>query len=212
MNMQLSEFTFKIILLFLPGFIALIIIRQLIYYKVDNFIHSILHSFTLGFASYAAYYVALSMTNCIFSTQYQFYFWNTCINGSQPNPTEIIFVSITSIIVGFITAKIINSKLITKIGHFFNITKQFSEPDVWSYIFNSESDVLWITIRDKKKKLAYQGYVTAFSDTYLENEIFLTQVKVYDNETGEHFYDIQGLYISRDPKDITIEFCGNLSN
>ena len=61
-------------------------------------------------------------------------------------------------------------------------------------------------MRDIKYNLAYQGRIQGFSGTFNENELFLRDVLVLQNDTGENLYEVDALYLSRDPKDLTIEF------
>lgn len=80
------------------------------------------------------------------------------------------------------------------------------ESDVWNSIFNSNDETLkWANIIDSKLNLKYEGWVYKFSDTYKENELFLKDVIVY-NEDGEELKRLPGLYITRKSDDITIEF------
>lgn len=80
------------------------------------------------------------------------------------------------------------------------------ESDVWNTIFNSNDvNMRWISISDNKLKLRYEGWVYKYSDTYKENELFLKDVIVYD-EDDEELKRLPGLYITRKPDDITIEF------
>ena len=41
-----------------------------------------------------------------------------------------------------------------------------------------------------------------------DNELFLRDVAVLNNEDGRELYQVPGLYISRNPEEITIEFPG----
>ena len=77
-------------------------------------------------------------------------------------------------------------------------------PRVWEFLFNSDLPE-WVTVRDLKNDLAYEGWVHAFSDTCEPNELFLRDVKVIRNSTGDELYSIGGLYLSRERAELTIE-------
>lgn len=78
--------------------------------------------------------------------------------------------------------------------------------DVWNNIFNSnDDDTKWVTIEDHFLKQKYEGWVYKYSDTYKENELFLKDVIIYD-EQGHEVKRTPGLYIARKPEEITIEF------
>ncbi len=80
------------------------------------------------------------------------------------------------------------------------------ENDVWNTIFNSnDPNMSWVSITDNKLKLRYEGWVYKYSDTFKENELFLKDVIVY-NENDEELKRLPGLYITRKAEEITIEF------
>jgi hypothetical protein len=64
----------------------------------------------------------------------------------------------------------------------------------------------WVTIRDMQNDIMYQGYVVAFSDSLEKDEIFLDNVSVYQNSTGNKLYDVAGLYIPTKRENLIIEF------
>lgn len=91
------------------------------------------------------------------------------------------------------------------------ITRKFSDIDtldVWEYLWNSSDNTQGVTVRDIKYDLAYEGWVEVFSDTFIENELFIRDVIVFNNTTGEKLYEVPGLYIARNQDEITIEFTG----
>lgn len=205
--MQLSEFAFRILLLFLPGVISLIVVRHLIYYKSNETFYFVLYSLVLGFLLYFLYFIASFFIN---------YKWPGTMNchvlesiksaGSNIYLPDVSIVTLISPFFGLLVAFVINKKFLTRLAQLMNITKQFSEPDVWSYVLNSHDDINWAVVRDQNKNLYYYGWIVAFSDTYKDNELFMKSVKVYNNETGEFLYNIPAIYISRDQNDLTVEF------
>ena len=44
------------------------------------------------------------------------------------------------------------------------------------------------------------------SETFTENELILREIIVLQNDSGEVLYEVDGLYLARDPKDLTVEF------
>ena len=52
----------------------------------------------------------------------------------------------------------------------------------------------------------FQGWLSVFSAENKNNELFLTDVRVFKNSTGKFLYETYGLYITRCENDITIEF------
>lgn len=80
----------------------------------------------------------------------------------------------------------------------------FGELDVWGYTLNLK-EVVWVTVRDHKNDLIYDGWVQAFSDDSRDAEVLLRDVSVYKNSTGEKLYQVGGVYLSRNREDISIE-------
>ena len=74
-------------------------------------------------------------------------------------------------------------------------------------MFNSDIPE-WVVVRDPGKGLAYEGWVHAFSDTADDNELFLRDVRVLNNTTGDEVYRVWGLYLARPRGELTIEFTG----
>lgn len=121
---------------------------------------------------------------------------------------EVVYATIISIILGILAAWISNKKYISKFARKFGITKHYGDEDVWSYLHNSDYSG-WIFVRDHKQDLIYYGYVLLFSDSDEKRELLLSEVDVYNNETGEKLYSTDKIYICRDDFDLSIELVEN---
>ncbi|MDO5569154.1 MAG: hypothetical protein Q4G04_03490 [bacterium] len=73
------------------------------------------------------------------------------------------------------------------------LTRKFSDLDVWSYLLNGKED-FYVIIRDVENNLTYQGYPQAFSKDHTEAELLLINVKVYRYEDSEFLYEIDSMY------------------
>lgn len=72
-------------------------------------------------------------------------------------------------------------------------------------MFNSgRAEAEYINIRDFDKKLAYSGFVEAFSETEKQREIILRDVEVH-NFDGLLVYQTARVYLAREAKNIDIE-------
>lgn len=210
--MEFSEFTFRLLLLFLPGVISFLIIKYLATYKEIKPFYFIINSFVLGFISYLFYGILLFFINlfpCIsFNSEVRFF--NTLINSNTNINSiidyhEIIIVSIVSIFLGFMISKFINDRYLYRFAKWIHFTNKFPEIDVWHHIFNSEGDVNWVIVRDLKFDLIYEGWISKYSDIPGENELFIRDVIVFDAD-GVKLYETPGLYIARNRHDIIIDF------
>ena len=207
--MEISEFTIRVILLFLPGIISFLIIEKLTVMKERGPFYFVIYTFILGFFSYFTFAIVLWLINTLpsVSRDTSVKFLKALLNSKEEiEITEVVWVSVLSIMNGFILSFIINRKYFHRLAQKMNITSKFGELDVWAYIFNSPDDTEWVTVRDIKNNLVYEGWVEAFSDSVKENELFIRDVIVFRNSTGERLYEIPGLYICRNRDEVTIEF------
>jgi hypothetical protein len=206
--MEFSEFTLKIILLFLPGIVSFLIVDKLTNHKEFKLYQILIYSLLFGFFCYYFYYLLIIVWKILFKGEIYFSFFNALIDKeSVLDFKEIAYVTMLSIFVGFISTAFINYKILNKFARKFKITKKFSDIDVWSYLMNSENTE-WVVIRDIKNDLMYEGWIKAFSDSTEKDELFLQDVKVYKNSTAEELYMIPGLYLPVKRENLVIEFPG----
>lgn len=204
--MELSEFTFRIILIFVPGLISFLIIDKLTIHKEFKIHQIIIRSLILGFLCYFSYYLMLQVIKIVLKINIKFSFLQALVDKSSIiNLKEIIFVTIISIPIGFLSTFLLNYKVIVRIAHRLKISNKFGDIDVWSYIMNSKMPE-WVIIRDIENDLMYEGWIEAFSDSTGVDELFLRDVKVYKNSTAEECYEIPGLYLPRKRENLIIEF------
>lgn len=208
--MNVTELTIRLLLLFFPGIIAALVITNLTTHKRPNFNLLILYSFILGLLSYFTTNSLLALNglflkfNGVQSRKELTFFKSLTDPTVLISMKEIMFVSLISIVLSLVISLVINRGWFHKIARAMKVTNQFGEKDVWQHLFNSP-DIGWVTVRDLENNLMYQGYVGAFSDTFMENELLLKDVKVYYGETGEYLYDLKILYITRDIRKLTVE-------
>lgn len=204
--MELSEFTFRIILIFVPGLISFFIIDKLTIHKEFKVHQIIINSLMLGFFCYFSYYMMLLLIKIALKNDIKFSFLKVLIDKNATiNFKEIAFVTILSIPIGFLFAFLLNYKVLFRVAHKLKISKKFGDLDVWSYIMNSKIPE-WVVIRDIENDLMYEGWIEAFSDSTGVDELFLRDVKVYKNSTAEEYYEIPGLYLPRKRENLSIEF------
>ena len=204
--MQISDFTLRIILLFIPGIISFFIIDKLTVHKEFRIHQILINSFIIGFFCYSLYYFIIHVVEFCLSINLEISFFEALIDRSvKLNFTEITFVAGLSVIIGFLFAFLINRRVLYVFSNKLRITNKFGKIDVWSYIMNS--DILpWVVIRDKEHDLMYEGYIRIFSDSSEKDELFLCDVKVYKNSTAEELYEIPGLYLPAKRENLVVEF------
>ncbi|MEI6056861.1 MAG: DUF6338 family protein [Lentisphaerota bacterium] len=208
--MNLSDFTIRILLLFLPGIICSIFVDKFTTHKKKTPFYFVIVSFTYGFVSYFSYWLLLKLLSLVFSINSRLYFTSSLLDNSMPiSFGEIVWVCITAAVLSYVISFIINRSFHYKIARILSVTNKFAETDVWEFTFNSKDLDEWVTVRDHKYNLIYQGWVNAFSQSSNKPELLLRDVSVYSNETGKPLYQIGCMYIARSREDLTIEF-GNI--
>lgn len=200
--MELSEFTFKIILLFIPGLISFIIFDALTSHPETKLHRVLIESLLFGFMSYFVYFLYTELP--FIDTQFSFLDTLTIENATL-DFAEILKVSGLSILIGLIFSGIINVKLLYRISRWFRITKKHGYVDLWSYVIDSDPSY-WVIIRDIGNDLMYEGWVEGFSDSTEIDELFIRDVIVYKNSSGKLLYSSPALYIPTKRENLTIEF------
>ena len=202
--MSVTEFTFRIFLLFFPGVLsALVIDRTIIHKKWTNF-QFVIHAFFLGVLSYLLYFLFLALVTWSWPPKNGFL--ECLFNEKKPiDHVEILCASGIAILVSLLFIFLDKKKSFHRLLKRLKITNKFGELDVWSHVCNLD-ETCWVTVRDIKNDLVFTGWISAFSETHDENELFLCEVIVYRNSTSDELYETEAIYIARPKGELTIEF------
>lgn len=205
--MVFSDFALRIILLFIPGIIALLIIDRLTSHRSLKVFQWVIYSLLLGFSSYVFYYlIILFLGKLCPSNEYTFSFFRALTDKDITLEFgEIILVTGLSIIIGFIFVYLINYTVLHRIAQKIKASKKFGDYDVWGYLMNSDQ-IYKVIVRDRENDLMYYGRIKAFSDACIKDELFLKDVRVYRNSDAEMLYKMPGIYISKKRENLILEF------
>ena len=151
-----------------------------------------------GVVSYVIYYVLFGKTPLLFTEA-------ILDLREKIKFREIIFASFIAAGLGIVISININRSFTMRLMRYLRITNRYSDADVWSFTMNSPLDA-WITVRDRRRGLVYDGYIDAFSPGDAERELLLSRVVVYDAESGDEVDKIPVLYLSLEKNDIALEF------
>ncbi|MCC6477453.1 hypothetical protein IT157_10410 [bacterium] len=216
--MDFTSFTIQILVLFLPGIIATVIVETLTPEKQRPAYYFVVFAFVNGFLSYlflSLVVFVLFKTGLIVDQELGRGFWMALEKAANGKPeaqipidsNSIFWATMSGIIVGFIMAAVIRHGLVFRLARFLRVSKKYSDDDVWGYALNSTSrGVGWATIRDTKNDLTFDGWIHAFSEGLPQKEVFLEQVKVYQSSTSKLIYDLPALYLPFRSEDMFIEF------
>lgn len=206
--MKLSEFAFRMLLIFIPGLISYILTRELTVKTDKDFkpFNTLIFSLILGFFNYVIFYLIIQFINLFLDNDIQVYFFKSLINQKVAlHFEEIIYVSIISIAISFLLIYTINNRWLFRLGNKISISDISSQLTVWNDIMNYKKKYEWLIIRDKENNIMYEGFIDSYSDDYEKNEVFLTNVKVYQEDTGVELYEVDGIYLCTNKEKLVFE-------
>ena len=194
--MAISEFTLIIILLFLPGLIAFLIIDALTSHGKYRLFELVILSFLLGFISYCIFdTINFLISSILFKTSVSLSFFKMLLNQkNELDINEIIIVSIFAIPLGLFVALIINKKILYNLASILKISKQHGSINVFSHLMYKLGNN-YVVIRDRNNNRMYQGWIEFYPDSLDKGGIFLRDVIVFNNSSAKFLYKIDGLYL-----------------
>lgn len=206
--MEISEVTVRLLLVFFPGIICAMVVDALTVHRERKLWSFVLNSFVLGFTCYLLTFALWQVLSPGHVTIMESLLEVKAKEGKEALAVvEIVVATVLSIPLAFGVSYASNHKLLHRMARGLRVTKKFGDLDVWGYLFNSDIPE-WVVVRDLEEDLAYEGWVEAFSDTADDNELFLRDVRVVNNTTGDEIYRVGGLYLARARGKLTIEFVG----
>lgn len=216
--MDITELTFRLLLLFFPGIISYYIVDALTVHRERRSYEVFLFAYVYGLLSYGLYALGRSLFIVVRgisitadSAEFRapvpdrIAFAKSLSDSNVPiNFAEIGFVTFIAVAFALFLSFAINRKWLFSIAKRFKVSNKFGDPDVWSFVFNS-GDVTWATLRDIEQGFMFSGYVRAFSDVEESAELVMTEVIVYNEKTGEELYRADRVYLARAKNNLTIE-------
>jgi len=210
-ELKVASLTIKILILFIPGAIAAIIVDKVtVHEKWSSFEFSI-HSLILGFISYAThqlFWYAVAVITYVLNLKFDLKilnFWKCLFDENIKVSFSEIFITFGfSIIVGLIVSALIQHKFLTKLANAINISTKYGDENLYSYLLNSPN-VCWVCIRDKDGGFTYQGKIDFFSEKDSLREVTLRDVKVFTYDNSELCYDVPYMYFSFSKDSLKLE-------
>jgi len=206
--MTLSGFLIRIIFLAVPGIVSYMLFRKLAgktkCEKWEEWCQVVLFSLII----YGTYSIFVWFFGLFGWSNGELTFFKAVLDENIAIEwSEIIIASLLGVPVAFIASVIHTYKLVNWIGRCIRVTKRFGDEDVWDYLHNLPDipEYEWVIVRDHKMNLLYFGWIQAYSDSYKERELFMGDVSVCDNDSGELIYEVERLYLCRNKYEITIE-------
>jgi hypothetical protein len=169
--MEFSQFSLRIVLLFMPGLVAFLIVDKLTAHRTFKPHSLLIYSLLLGFYSYVLYAVIVHWV--WLSGQATRVWFFEAISGTLPSLDlfEIVMVTVLAVPVGFAVATIANYRLLHRLAQSVRVSRKSGDLDVWSYVLNSYRP-RWVAIRDWEHDIIYEGWIEASSDSSSRDEVF----------------------------------------
>lgn len=209
--MEFSQLTLRLLLLFFPGFICVLVLDTLTVSRRKTAGFFLIYAFVLGVASYLVLGLLAQVVQVGASVldgwDFSGLVFFKALTDPQPKLpwTEIVLASLVAVglAVGLTAAH--THKLIHRLARSAGVSRKSGEEDTWNYFLNDPGRD-WVVVRDFSHGLAYEGYAEAWTPTIASPaEILLSDVTVYRNSSGEKLYHVDGVYLARDTEAVTIE-------
>ncbi|HUJ11600.1 MAG TPA: hypothetical protein VL171_16425 [Verrucomicrobiae bacterium] len=226
----ISDFSVRLFLLFFPGLLCTYIVDALTVHKPRQPLFFILQAFVSGLSAYLIYWLLHGLyQNWFVNTGFHSYlhgvvaYWFPNAGPLVParvvfldalrSPNiriayrEIVWTCFVAIGLGLVSTLFSTYKIPYRIVRKCWISKKIGELDIWGYAFNIPApEAQWATVRDLANDLVYDGWVQAFSDDSEHAELYLREVDVFRNSTGELLYKTGAIYLALNKECISIEF------
>lgn len=177
--MEITDFTMKLLILFIPGILGALLIEIMTIPKNKEWKRYLLYSYLISVISYSFYWIIVKEST---------FFSTLLISKGELNVYEIIWSSIIALIISTLISIIINKKLFYRLAIKLNLTDKFGNDDVWETTHNitpNKNCVHWVVIRNIESNLIYEGQILLYSDSDTKREITLEFVRIYRDNAGE---------------------------
>lgn len=198
-------------IIFFPGIIGTFILMRFRPCKRRTLPYFFLYSYVIGIVAFAC--VPLVAFGPGYSVHFAAPSLTYFLELGRGNWTflqgNVFCATVWAIIVVVAFSILEKHRIVSVIASKCRISNRF-EDDIWNYTHNLLIKSKWVKLTDHKEQLVYVGNLEAFSDTFRDAELMLTNVHVFDiNVYGtpeEPMCIIPNLYITLDPQNIKIEF------
>lgn len=210
--MEISALTLRVLLLFFPGVLCAMLVHVLTRQRDDAPARFLTSAFVLGMSSYLLLYLGRELCDGIAQLfgaprPLPMTFFAALMDEKKRIASgEIALAAVVAVPLAAAVSAAVNHKLLQNLARRMKVTRRFSEPDVWTLLFNSP-DLKWVIVRDLGHDLTFRGWVEAFSDRVdgERSELLLKHVTVYRNSSGAKLYETGRVYLARPREALVLE-------
>lgn len=208
--MKLTDFTFQLMIVGVPGIIAYFLLGRLVGRRRDHektlVILQILLLSLISYIAYATFDATRSyFTECSFNSDV---LDRTLRDVTKSEFGDVFGATIAAVLLSFAWSYVSRYDLLNRFASRIKASERFGYEDVWDYLNHRHLRTqgnLWVYVRDHKVDQIYYGYISHFSEHGEDRELLIREVDVYKGVDGSHLYTTNSLYISRNRDDISIE-------
>ena len=200
--MAVSELLIRLIVLLLPGLVAVILIDQLTEHRDWTPFTYTVYAILLGATAYFAWQVVLyAWAGLAWVVTREFTpvsiaFWESLFDEKKPiSWIEIAAASGVAVPLGFGLAAGVYHKALFALAQRLKISNKFGDDSLFMNFMNSR-EVQWVRVRDRRRGYIFEGWPVSFSHTPGLRELVLQEVKVYNYEKPGEAYEVPLLYLS----------------
>jgi hypothetical protein len=212
--MNFTEFAFRVLLLFFPGLVGILIMGQLTIQKKKEPFFFLLQALVLGVVSYFLTWLLYDGWCRWLNERWSLglpmelsFFADLQDSKRALHFTEIAAASIIAVFVSLVGTYCSNRRFLFRFARCFGLSNKTGALDVWGYVMESPR-LVFVTVRDEDRDISYDGWIEAFSETEEKQELLLRDVGVYRGSDSAFLYQVGAMYLKLDPKKILLEFRG----
>jgi hypothetical protein len=208
----MSELTLKLIVILVPGALAVFIYNRLTTHKEWSSFIFTTNAIILGFFSYLclqifvnipvlAHNIAGKGTSKAYTLLQTF----SLLSDSKLIPyREVFYSSVFSVLLAYLWSYINQRRFVNRLAQYLKISWKYGDENLYSH-FLEASDTHIVYIRNPRLNLTYRGQVRSFAETETISEISLANVTVYSYDNSDVLYEVEKIYLSFNKADIIIE-------
>ena len=211
----MTEFTFRLICLGIPGAICYFFLAKITGRRGRNSLELTYQILIYSVLSYLLVDLVRGTLNCLFTIELVPL---TPIIFSTQNfltSRQIASAALSGGLLAFLLAFAMKRAWLNRFAISCKIFNRLGDEDLWHFFHSlpaSEKTGGWLYLRDHKLNLVYYGEIRYWSESaHLRmanadlREAIIMNVSVYTNDSREHLYDTPILYVARKCDELTIE-------
>lgn len=208
MDVQIKELTLRVVFLGTPGIVCYFILSRLIGQIGKSSIEKFLLIFIFSAISYLLLGVVIAGKSFLLNTPIESNILMNVFDNAGVSYKDILFATLSSIALAYLLSYGYKFNVVNWVGQKIKATNKYGDEDVWHFFQNAPDRYKndgWVIVRDHKHGLMYYGAVSVFSDSERDRELIISDVTVYDNDSGKKLYELDQIYICRNKDDLSIE-------